>query len=68
MTRFRVILGWILLATSMLGLALTFPMWLAGWVSDRTLLGLTLALSWLALIYEALNAVQIASDRHADES
>jgi hypothetical protein len=44
------------------GFVLTFPAWLFGWVSDRTMLGVTLALSFFALILEARNGIRIDSE------
>lgn len=44
---------------SWVGFILTFPAWLLGWVSDRVLLGVTLALSWFALILESRTAVHV---------
>lgn len=60
------IVGWCLLIASVAGLATTFPLWLLNLISDRTMLGVTLALSWLALIFEAWTTLQVAADRHAD--
>jgi len=45
------------------GLVVSFPSWLLGWISDRGMIGLTLALSWLALVFEARNEVHLAK-RH----
>jgi hypothetical protein len=67
-TRARVIIGWTLLVVSVLGLGVTFPLWLLNLISDRAMLGITLVLSWLALAFEAWTTLQVASDRHADES
>jgi len=46
---------------SWVGFALTFPAWLFGWIDDRAMLGITLALSWFALILESRNGVHIDS-------
>lgn len=59
--RARFVLSWVLLVISALGFAVTFPLWLADLISDRAMLGITLALSWFALVYEAYNAVQISN-------
>jgi hypothetical protein len=58
--RVRIVLSWTMLVAGVIGFAVTFPAWLLGWVDDRAMLGVTLALSWAALWYEAFNAVQIA--------
>lgn len=57
-------LSWFLLVASTAGLAVTMVLWLENAISNRAMLGVTLALSWLALMYEAFNAVQISHDAH----
>jgi biotin transporter BioY len=52
----------LLLIGSTAGFVLTFPAWLFGWIDDRTMLGLKLALSWFALIFEARTATHVDSD------
>lgn len=64
MTRVRLIIAWLLLLGSTAGLAVTVPLWLLDLISDRAMLGLTLVLSWLALMFEAFTAVQVAHDTH----
>lgn len=56
----RLVVSWTLLVAGLTGFLITFPAWLMGWIDDRTMLGITLALSWAALWYEGFNAVQIA--------
>lgn len=56
----RKVIAWSMLVLGLTGFAVTFPAWLLGWISDRAMLGVTLALSWAALWYEGFNAVQIA--------
>lgn len=51
--------AWAMLITGTLGLAITFPLWLTNNISDRAMLGITLALSWGALIFEGFNAIGI---------
>lgn len=46
-------LAWVLLALSVAGFGVTFPLWILGSISDSAMIGLTLALSWMALIYSA---------------
>jgi uncharacterized membrane protein len=46
-------LAWFFLVVSLVGFFVTFPLWLFNMVSDRTLLGITLVLSWAALWYAA---------------
>lgn len=58
----RRVLSWIMLGAGLVGFAVTFPLWLTNRIGDRTMLGITLALSWAALWYEAFNAIQIATN------
>lgn len=53
------VLAWIMLVSSIVGLAVTMPLWLLDLISDRMMIGVTLALSWLALLYEGVNAVHL---------
>jgi hypothetical protein len=46
-------LAWFFLVVSLVGFFVTFPLWLFNMVSNRTLLGITLVLSWAALWYAA---------------
>lgn len=55
-------LAWVLFVVSVGGFVVTFPMWLTGHISDRSMIGLTLALSWAALWYEALNGIRLARE------
>lgn len=59
----RRVIAWVMLISGLLGLGITFPMWILGMISDRTMLGITLALSWLALLYEGFNAVAIQEEK-----
>lgn len=62
----RVRLSWAMLVIGVIGFCITFPLWLLNIISDRAMLGITLALSWAALWYEAFNAVQISHDAKED--
>jgi hypothetical protein len=53
-------LAWFLFVVSIVGFGVTFPLWLTGRISERAMLGITLALSWAALWYEALNGIRLA--------
>ncbi len=53
-------LAWVLFIISIIGFGVTFPLWLTGRISERAMLGITLALSWAALWYEALNGIRLA--------
>lgn len=48
-----------MLISSALGLLISLPLWLTDRISDRAMIGVTLALSWLALLYEGINAVHL---------
>jgi hypothetical protein len=58
--RAQLITSCVLYLGSWAGFALCFPAWLLGWANDRAMLGITLALSWLALVFEARNGVNIS--------
>jgi hypothetical protein len=45
-------------AVGLIGFIVTFPMWLLGMIDDHAMIGLTLALSWLALWFSAFVSVQ----------
>lgn len=45
--------------SSIVGFIVTFPLWLLGIISDRTMIGITLVLSWAALWYESFTAMQV---------
>lgn len=49
-----IVVAWVLLAISVIGFGVTFPMWLLDKLDDRSMLGITLALSWAALWYSAV--------------
>lgn len=48
-----IVIAWLLLALSVVGFGVTFPLWLMDLLSDRAMLGITLALSWAALWFSA---------------
>lgn len=56
------VISWTFLISGILGLVVTFPLWLLDLISNRAMLGITLALSWMALIYEGFNSVGIHED------
>lgn len=58
----------VLFIASTIGLVVTFPLWLFGLISDRAMIGVTLALSWAALQYESFNALQISHDAKNGEN
>ena len=49
--------AWFFFVFGAVGLVTCFPMWLAGWVDNRSLLGITLALSWLSILAPGFNAI-----------
>lgn len=49
-----IIVAWVLLGVSVVGFGVTFPLWLLDAITDRQMLGITLALSWAALWYSAV--------------
>lgn len=57
------VVAWVFVVAGVTGFSITFPLWLLNLISDRTMLGITLALSWAALWYSGFNAVQITKSR-----
>lgn len=53
-------LSWAMLVIGLVGFAVSFPLWLKGKLSERTMIGITLALSWAALWYSALTSLFVA--------
>lgn len=66
MTRRRA-LAWCLLLSNGAGLVVTFSLWLNGAISDRTMIGITLALSWIAPMLTAINTLFLASDSEGSD-
>ena len=56
----RKTLAWFLLISSTIGMAVCMWLWLTDNISDTAMLGITLALSWLAIILTALDGLWIA--------
>lgn len=53
--RSEVVLAWVLLVGSAVGFAVCMALWLANQISDRAMLGITLALSWFAITLTAMD-------------
>lgn len=64
MRNVRTVIAWGMLVIGFIGFFVTFPLWLSGLISDRTMLGITLVLSWAALWYSAFIAV--VQDKEAE--
>lgn len=62
MTKFRLALAWALLVGSAIG----WPLSALTWASDEP--QFVLGLSWLAILIEGFNGIQIAADRRASEA
>lgn len=58
----RRFVAWVMLVGATVGFATNMSLWLLGVISERTMLGVTLAVTWLSLMFAAFNAVQIAHD------
>jgi hypothetical protein len=56
-------IAWFFLIFGSTGLIVCTTAWLMGWITDREMLGITLALSWIALIIPGFNAVLISEDK-----
>lgn len=55
-------LAWIEFVVFTAGLVITVPMWILGWIDDRAMIGMTLALSWLAPVVESVTQIFFADD------
>lgn len=55
-------ISWVCLLGSLVGLAVTFPLWLMNLISDRQIIGITLALTWLDTALPAFNAILLTDD------
>lgn len=54
------VVSWTMLTVGLVGFAVSFPLWLKGKLDERTMIGVTLALSWAALWYSALTTLFVA--------
>lgn len=54
------LVSWVMLVVGLIGFGISFPLWLKGKIDERTMIGLTLALSWAALWYSALTTLFVA--------
>lgn len=54
------ILSWAMLIISIGGFLVSFPLWLTNRMSDRTMIGTTLVLSWAALWFSAITTLFVA--------
>lgn len=54
--------AWFFFIFGGLGLVINTTTWLLGIISDRTMLGITLALSWLAILVPGFNAIVLNED------
>lgn len=52
-----IVISWVMLVVSVAGFMVTFPLWLLDRITDRQMLGITLALSWAALWYTAILSI-----------
>lgn len=55
-------LAWVIFGLFTLGLVITMPLWLLDRISNRAMIGITLALSWLAPAIEAVNGLFITDE------
>lgn len=51
------LVAWAMAIIGVVGFLVSFPLWLTGRIDDRTMLGVTLVLSWAALWYAAFIAI-----------
>lgn len=55
-------ISWFFFILGGTGMVVTFPLWLGGLISDRAMLGITLILSWLAILVPGFNAIVLNED------
>jgi hypothetical protein len=60
--RIEKVTAWFFFVFGAVGLVTCFPAWLLNLISDRAMLGITLALSWLAILVPGFNAIVL--NRH----
>ena len=60
MTLTRLILSWALLVSASLGMAWSWYLWRRYCISEKSMVGLTLLLSWLALVYSAVTTIFVS--------
>ena len=56
----RLILSWTLLVSASLGMAWSWHLWRHNKISEKSMVGLTLLLSWLALVYSAATTIFVS--------
>jgi hypothetical protein len=55
-------IAWFFLIFGSVGMCVCTPLWLLGILNDKNMLGLTLFLSWLAIVIPGFNAVVLSED------
>ena len=56
----RLILSWTLLVAASLGMGWSWYLWRRDHISEKSMVGLTLLLSWLALVYSAVTTIFVS--------
>jgi hypothetical protein len=56
----RLILSWTLLVSASVGMAWSWYLWRRDHISEKSMVGLTLLLSWLALVYSAVTTIFVS--------
>ena len=60
MTLIRLALSWTLLVSASVGMGWSWYRWRRNRISEKSMVGLTLLLSWLALVYSAVTTIFVS--------
>ena len=56
----RLLVSWTLLVAASLGMGRSWYLWRRNHISEKSMVGLTLLLSWLALVYSAVTTIFVS--------
>jgi hypothetical protein len=56
----RLVVSWTLLVSASLGMGWSWYMWRRDRLSEKSMVGLTLLLNWLALVYSAVTTIFVS--------
>ncbi len=56
----RLVVSWTLLVSASIGMAWSWYIWRRDRISEKSMVGLTLLLSWLALVYSAVTTIFVS--------
>ena len=56
----RLVVSWALLVAASIGMVWSWYLWRRDRISEKSMVGLTLLLSWLALVYSAVTTIFVS--------